>query len=53
MTGCSEMKLGEVYVCQGCGLELQVAKTCGDDEEGACACTEAITCCGRPLVLKE
>ena len=53
MAGCTEMKLGEVYVCEGCGLELQVVKTCGENEEGACACTEAIACCGKPLSLKK
>jgi predicted nucleic acid-binding Zn ribbon protein len=53
MTGCSEMKLGEIYVCQSCGLELQVVKACADQEEGACACTEAIVCCGQPMVAKK
>jgi len=53
MTVCSEMKAGEVYVCQDCGLQLQVVKTCADEAEGACGCKEAITCCGQPLVRQE
>jgi hypothetical protein len=53
MASCSEMKVGEVYVCEDCGLELQVLKSCADDEEGACACTDPLTCCGEALVLKK
>ncbi len=53
MASCSEMKAGEVYVCEECGLELQVLKSCADSEEGACACAESLTCCGGPLVLKQ
>ena len=53
MAVCSEMKAGEVYACESCGLELQVVKTCADEEEGACGCSEAITCCGKPLALKQ
>ncbi len=28
MASCHEMKMGQVYVCEGCGLELQVVKEC-------------------------
>ena len=52
MASCNEMKSGEVYVCQSCGLELQVVSSCADNAEAACSCTEPITCCGQPLILK-
>jgi hypothetical protein len=55
------MKKGEVYVCDDCGLELQVVKECNDAgtpaEECAChaggadPCT--FSCCGKELRLKE
>ena len=50
MAHCHEMKAGETYVCQNCGLEIQVVTSCGDT--GACSCTEPVTCCGEPLTLK-
>jgi hypothetical protein len=28
MPNCHEMKTGDIYVCEGCGLELQVVKEC-------------------------
>ncbi len=46
------MKLREVYVCEDCGLELEVVKECCDEEtEGAaCGCAPcAITCCDKEL----
>ena len=53
MATCNDMKSGQVYVCESCGLELQVVASCADSEEGACSCTEPLTCCGQPLALKE
>jgi hypothetical protein len=53
MTKCHEMKVGETYVCEDCGLELQVVKTCAEQETGACGCLEPLSCCGKPLALKE
>ena len=53
MASCSEMKAGEVYVCENCNLEIQVISSCADSEEGACACSESMSCCGGPLVLKQ
>ena len=59
MLSCSEMKKGEVYMCQECGLELQVVKECTDtgtpEEKHACTpgsgtCT--FSCCGKDLVKK-
>jgi hypothetical protein len=30
-----------------------VIHSCADSEEGACACSESMSCCGGPLVLKQ
>jgi len=56
MASCHEMKLGQVYVCEECGLELKVVKECTDHEsEEACACEmeSGFQCCGGPLKLRE
>jgi hypothetical protein len=60
MPGCHEMKLGQVWRCDGCGLELQVVRECKDagtpDEQCTChyehePCT--FSCCGKELTLKQ
>jgi hypothetical protein len=56
MTGCHEMKAGQTYICEDCGLELKVVKECTEcgTEDAMCSvesCTFA--CCGEPLKLKE
>jgi len=61
MSSCHEMKKGEIYVCRGCGLELQVVAECenADQPPEACACHPhgeaecVIDCCGAPLVKKD
>ena len=57
MASCDEMKKGQVYVCPGCGLELQVVTECEDcgSDAATCTCTEdcEIACCGKPLQLKQ
>ena len=59
MTNCHEMKKGEVYVCEGCGLELQVVNECKEVGTPAeeCGChsgdeTPEFACCGKPLIKK-
>ena len=42
MATCSEMKVGEVYVCEHCNLEIQVVGSCSDSDEGSCACAESL-----------
>ena len=44
MTSCVEMKVGQVYVCPDCGVELQVVKACGDDEHQAAVLNSASSC---------
>lgn len=53
MATCSEMKVGEVYVCEHCNLKIQVVGSCSDSEGGSCACAESLSCCGGPLTLKK
>ena len=57
MAICHDMKPGQTYVCQNCGMELQVVHSCDAGEEydggpGTCTCQEPVTCCGQPLTLK-
>ena len=47
---CSEMKLGQDYTCEDCGLELKVVKEC-DCEGESCSCSD-LECCDRGLKLK-
>jgi hypothetical protein len=55
MPSCHEMKLGQVYVCEECGLEIKVVKECEEcGEEGECTLSDcAFQCCGEELKLKE
>ncbi|HOL08038.1 MAG TPA: hypothetical protein PKX44_07155 [Methanomassiliicoccaceae archaeon] len=52
------MKMDQVYVCEGCGLELKVVKECkecGTEERTeACECPQGCTfdCCGGPMQLR-
>lgn len=52
MPSCSEMKVGEVYHCPSCNMELKVVKECescqGPDHEPC-----KLACCGHELVKKE
>jgi len=59
MTNCHVMKKGEIYVCEGCGIEIQVIKECKDVGTPAeeCCCHDegssyTFSCCGKPLVKK-
>jgi hypothetical protein len=51
------MKIGQVYVCTDCGVELKVTKECTecDAESGSCSCEVDCTleCCGKELDLKK
>lgn len=54
MLHCHDMKKGEIYYCEECGLELKVMKECteccgSDDCEETCK----FSCCGEDLKLKE
>lgn len=55
MANCHEMKLGQVYACEDCGLELKVTEECQECGAETCGCEAPCTfeCCGEPLKLKE
>jgi len=56
MASCHEMKVGQVYTCGDCGLELQVVKACDecgtDDDSCTCPTDCVLECCDKPLTLK-
>lgn len=51
---CYDMKKGEIYICESCGLELQVLEECDQSCKIGEACCEdpSFQCCGKPLALK-
>jgi hypothetical protein len=56
MVECHEMKAGQIYVCEECGLELKVVKECEEcgTEDATCGVEScSFVCCGEPLKLKE
>ncbi len=56
MARCDEMREGEVYYCEHCGLEIEVLEECvheeGEEAEEVCR-IEGFVCCGEPLTLRE
>jgi hypothetical protein len=58
MPKCHDLKKNDVYICEDCGLELQVVKECRcDDSTQECACyTEpnacVFSCCGEEMRKK-
>ena len=60
MVRCGDMKKGEVYTCDVCGLELEVKKECKCPDLDKChthhtnhgdVCCE-FECCGKPMHRK-
>jgi hypothetical protein len=52
------MKIGDIYTCGKCGLELKVLKGCEEccehEDEGACTTEHCnFICCGEELTLKK
>jgi hypothetical protein len=55
MARCDDLHEGDVYVCEKCGLEIEVIEECSHDDEDAdetCR-VEEFVCCGEPMTLKE
>lgn len=54
MAICSEMKVGDVFYCQSCHLELKVERTCSCKSEGQVElkCSVPLQCCGKPMIKK-
>jgi hypothetical protein len=60
MSTCHDMIKGEIYVCEDCGIELQVVKECANIHKSSddCGCHPSgdpctFSCCGKSLVKKE
>ncbi|MFX1533310.1 MAG: hypothetical protein ACFFDI_03680 [Promethearchaeota archaeon] len=60
MVSCHDMKEGQIYTCEDCGLELKVLKECKECGTSAeeCGCSDEtdhceFSCCGEPLKLKK
>ena len=56
MARCDEMREGDVYRCERCGLEIEIIEECshddGEEAEESCR-VEEFVCCGEPMVLME
>ncbi len=52
MANCTEMKVGDVFVCPTCGLELQVKTACGCEPGKQGSCSVPLQCCGREMIKK-
>ncbi len=49
MANCIEMKKGDSYKCETCGLELQVTKTCACIAGKEVSCSVPLQCCGKDM----
>lgn len=52
MANCCEMKEGDLFVCDACGLEMIVKKACTCDTEAPEKCTVPLQCCNQEMVKK-
>jgi len=52
MANCVEMKKNDIFVCEICGLELQVIKTCACIVGEEVSCTVPLQCCGKDMKKK-
>ncbi len=50
---CVDFKVGQVWVCETCGLEITIAKGCDclTEGSGTCKTDDCLLCCGKPLKL--
>ena len=49
MANCCDMKEGDWFVCEKCGLELSVKKACSCDTDAPDKCTVPLQCCGQEM----
>ena len=52
MANCCEMKEGDLFFCDACGLELEVRKACTCQSGSEDACSVPLSCCGKEMTLK-
>lgn len=50
MANCCDMKEGDLFVCEVCGLALKVDKSCRCEPAAAEACNVPLSCCGKEMV---
>ncbi len=53
MANCCDMKEGDLFYCDTCGLELEVKKTCTCQPGADDCCTVPLSCCGKEMALKK
>jgi hypothetical protein len=56
MAHCHDMRVGQVYVCEECGLELEVAKSCtvnGNHPKGVSCTVCTHVCCDKDMKLRK
>jgi hypothetical protein len=55
MVHCHDMEVGQVYICEDCGLELKVEKSCtaNSSHPKGVSCSRCIhVCCNKDMKLK-
>ena len=52
MANCCDMKEGDLYLCNTCGLELEVKKPCTCSAGSEDACSVPLMCCGKEMEKK-
>jgi len=52
MIKCAEMKEGDRFLCETCGLELKVMKSCNCGASEDIFCTVPLQCCGKDMVKR-
>jgi len=52
MANCCDMKEGDLFYCDACGLELEVKKTCTCTTGSEDACSVPLMCCGKEMIKK-
>ena len=49
MAICFDMKEGDLFVCEVCGLELTVKKACTCESNATKKCTVPLQCCNQEM----
>jgi len=52
MANCIEMEEGDIYICEICGLELQVIRSCSCIVGEEVSCTVPLQCCSKDMIKK-
>ena len=52
MANCCDMQERDTFVCDSCGLELEVKKACACKSGAEDACSVPLMCCGKEMKKK-